>query len=114
MLGWSIQSRREIRRHVSITGRTLVKLEGTASLIREKTGKVLKRFAHDLRQSGESAAFIEETAAAFGGVDIVVTCAGDLKRGHLTDISQDEWKEGSALMIVGAGVPMPIGRKYMI
>jgi NAD(P)-dependent dehydrogenase (short-subunit alcohol dehydrogenase family) len=87
---------------IALTGRTPNKLEATVSLIREQTGRIAKAFPHDLRNDGESGAFIEEAVNAFGGIDIVVTCAGDFKRGHITDISQNEWKNGFDLMFIGA------------
>lgn len=87
---------------ISLAGRTAAKLAAVANRIREETGRTVRSFQHDLRQPGQADAFVQETVSAFGGLDIVVTCAGDFKRGDLTSISHEDWQDGFGLMFFAA------------
>jgi len=103
----------ELGADLSLTGRTAEKLSAVAEDIRGKTGRVVKSFQHDLRGSGESTAFVKETIDAFGRLDVLVTCAGDFKRGEVCDISQDDWKSGFELMFVGAATAVAAGWPHL-
>lgn len=92
----------ELGADISITGRTDAKLRDAADDIHGRTGKGVEYFQHDLRGRGAPAEFISETVEAFGRLDILVTCAGDFKRGEVFDISQEDWSAGFDLMFVGA------------
>jgi 3-oxoacyl-[acyl-carrier protein] reductase len=92
----------ELGANVSIAGRTQAKLDSVADRIRQATGRTVLAGQYDLRQPAAPATLVERTVAAFGRLDIVVTCAGDFKRGDVASVPRSDWEDGFALMFHGA------------
>ncbi|MGE0153672.1 MAG: SDR family oxidoreductase [Reyranellaceae bacterium] len=56
----------------------------------------------DLRQPAAPAAAVEAALARFGGLDLVVNCAGATKRGDFLALTDEEWNDGFALKFYAA------------
>src|SRR4029077_12808593 len=87
---------------VSIAGRTQTKLDSVAERVRKATGRRVLATPCDLRKPDAPAGLVERTIGEFKRLDIVVTCAGDFKRGDVTSIPRADWDDGFALMFHGA------------
>jgi NAD(P)-dependent dehydrogenase (short-subunit alcohol dehydrogenase family) len=64
----------------------------TVAELRERGPRALGVVA-DVRDGGQMAAFVADTVSAFGGLDVVVTCAGIQRYGTVEDTSEDLWDE---------------------
>lgn len=68
--------------------------------IRETGGKAT--FFHtDVSQSEDCRLLMEETASAFGGIDILINNAGIYKQGGIADTSEEDWKRILAVNLDG-------------
>jgi 3-oxoacyl-[acyl-carrier protein] reductase len=56
----------------------------------------------DLRLPESAAAVTDTALKAFGGIDVVVNCAGATKRGEFESLSDEDWTDGYALKLFGA------------
>ena len=92
----------ELGANLSLAGRTPAKLDAVAARIKQATGRRVLAAPYDLRQGGAAATLVDRTLAEFGRIDIVVTCAGDFKRGTVVSTPRDDWEDGFALMFHGA------------
>ena len=75
---------------VAICGRNAETLERTLAEIRERGVPGLAVVA-DVTAPGEAERFVDETAAALGGVDLLVANVGGSVGGDLVDSSDEEW-----------------------
>jgi NAD(P)-dependent dehydrogenase (short-subunit alcohol dehydrogenase family) len=92
----------ELGANVSLAGRTQTKLDAVAERIRKATGRTVLAAPYDLRHASAPATLVDRTIAQFGRLDIVVTCAGDFKRGGVASTPRADWEDGFALMFHGA------------
>ncbi len=104
---------------------TLFSKEGASIVISGRSRKRGREIVEGLIASGGSAVFVEgdvgnirtnrliiETAKnEFGGIDILVPCAGTLELGSITDLSPEEWKRAidvnlnSVYYLLHIGIP---------
>ena len=73
---------------LALVGRDQVSLEETASLI---PGTRVSLITADLSDSGSSKYIVERTVSAFGGLDLLVNCAGVPQKGPFTEVTPEEW-----------------------
>lgn len=86
---------------VSICARNVGDLEATARDIREQTGAEVLAVPTDLTQADQIQAWIDQTLARFGGVDILVTNAGGPPNGSWKDFQTDEpWEKAFELSLL--------------
>jgi NAD(P)-dependent dehydrogenase (short-subunit alcohol dehydrogenase family) len=78
---------------VTITGRTLAKVEETARLITERGGKALP-LEGNVKDAADLAAMVDQTVASFGGLDILVNNAQEVPLGKLADVTDEAFLAG--------------------
>ena len=66
-------------------------LEETRSIIRQETASPTLVFASDAANESEVNRVVNQTVAGFGAIDLLVNCAGILKRTAFLDMSVEEW-----------------------
>ncbi len=76
---------------VAITGRHLHETACGVKKRVEAFGRKCHLVATDLRQPAEASAWVERAAAALGGVDVLIHCAGSACPGGLLEVSEDAW-----------------------
>jgi 3-oxoacyl-[acyl-carrier protein] reductase len=86
---------------VVLCARDLPLLERNAAAIQGGGSKAMP-VSLDLRESGAGAALVRSAVDTFGGVDIVVNCAGATKRGEFESLTEEDWADGYALKMFGA------------
>lgn len=79
--------------HVAVAGRTLEKVQSTASLVAERGGKAIA-LACNVKSSEDLAYIVAETVAAFGGIDILVNNAQEVPLGKLDDVTDEAFTAG--------------------
>jgi len=96
---------------VTITGRTLAKVEETARLIAERGGKALP-LEGNVKDAADLARMVDQTVATFGGLDILVNNAGNVIFESIEDCSLDHFRLHLDIHVVGTflgckyGVPL--------
>ena len=78
---------------VTITGRTLAKVEETARLLRERGGRALA-LAGNVKDAADLAMMVERTVAEFGGLDVLVNNAQEVPLGRLEDVTDEAFLAG--------------------
>lgn len=73
---------------LALVGRDQVSLAQTASLIRDR--KVCLITA-DLSDPASAKYIVDEAVSAFGGLDLLVNCAGVPQKGPFTEVTPEEW-----------------------
>jgi len=73
---------------VAVTGRTLAKLETTCALIGERGGTALA-IAGNVKDPASLADMVAQTAASFGGLDILINNAQEVPNGNLLEVSDE-------------------------
>ncbi|QGZ36628.1 SDR family NAD(P)-dependent oxidoreductase [Stappia indica] len=58
-------------------------------------------YAADLSATAEIPALVGKVAADFGGLDLVVNCAGATRRGGLVDLADEDWQHGFSVKFFG-------------
>ena len=66
-------------------------LKQVAAEIEAAHGVRVKRIAADLAQEDSYAKVVTETVKEFGGIDLLVNCAGLAQQGSFTDVEPAEW-----------------------
>lgn len=77
-----------------LMGRDQTKLAAAADTIAGISGRRPAIHAGDLREPEVAPAATAAAVAAFGGLDIMVNCAGDTKRGDFHKLSEEDWLSG--------------------
>jgi len=75
---------------LALVGRDQASLEETASLI---PGTRVSLITADLSDPGSSKYIVERTVSAFGGLDLLVNCAGVPQKGPFTEVTPEEWNK---------------------
>ena len=73
---------------LALVGRDQASLEETASLI---PGTRVSLITADLSDPGSSKYIVERTVSAFGGLHLLVNCAGVPQKGPFTEVTPEEW-----------------------
>lgn len=96
---------------VAICARHMPTLEETAADIQAATGADVLAVAADVSRRMDVTRLVEQTAAHFGGIDILVTNAGGPKAGLFTALTETDWREAidqllmSTVTLIGETVP---------
>ena len=80
-----------------LAARTKQDLHRAAAEITEASGRRAEIIATDLRDLGACEALAETARRAFGGVDILINCAGATQGGPFLDLEDEAWEDGFAL-----------------
>jgi NAD(P)-dependent dehydrogenase (short-subunit alcohol dehydrogenase family) len=75
--------------------------QGTADGIQRRGGSAVACRC-DVTSSGDVDAVVSRTAEMFGGLDVVVNCAGILRIAHLQETDEAEWNAVLAVNLTGA------------
>jgi 3-oxoacyl-[acyl-carrier protein] reductase len=75
---------------LGIVGRDEAALEQTAAAATEKGVKVLKISA-DLSKNEAHTMIVDKTVGHFGGLDVLVNCAGITQKGSFTEVPPEDW-----------------------
>lgn len=86
---------------VVITARNQETLEAAAEELRNETGGEVLAVAGDMTVSADVERARDEALAAFGQVDILVTCAGSSPGGLLEELTEEEWLSSMQLKFLG-------------
>ncbi|MFC7133180.1 MULTISPECIES: SDR family oxidoreductase [Salinibaculum] len=88
--------------NVAVCGRTEAHLDDARETLRAAgTGDVLAVQA-DITDPDHVAAFVEQTAEEFGGIDHVVTSAGGPPSGPFEDIADRDWYQAYDMLVMSA------------
>jgi 3-oxoacyl-[acyl-carrier protein] reductase len=87
---------------VAVCSRRRDRIEAAAASIREETGAEVVSAVADVSTPGEATAWIDGLAAAWGGLDIVVTNAGGPPPGRFADVGPDDWDAAYRLTLRSA------------
>ena len=99
--------------NVAVCGRTERRLEDAATQLRDVgPGEVLTVEA-DITDPDHVAAFVEETAETFGGIDHVVTSAGGPPSGPFDAIEDSDWYDAYDLLVMSAVWTLRESRPYL-
>ena len=80
-----------------LAARSKQDLRRAAAEITEASGRRAEYIAADLRDLGGCKALADTARRAFGGVDILVNCAGATQSGPLLGLDDEAWDDGFAL-----------------
>jgi 3-oxoacyl-[acyl-carrier protein] reductase len=93
-----------IAERLAADGMRVLLVARSAGAIAEAAARLPGAAAHaaDLREPGTAAAAVEQAVLRFGGLDLVVNCAGATQRGDFQTLSDAAWADGYALKLHGA------------
>ena len=83
------------------TRRSVETAQQTADLVRQAGGTAMVVQA-DITDPGAVARMVEQGVSAYGGLDILVNNAAIRKEAPLTEVSFEEWREVTGIMLDGA------------
>ncbi|HEY3682508.1 MAG TPA: SDR family NAD(P)-dependent oxidoreductase [Streptosporangiaceae bacterium] len=86
---------------VAITARTPDELERAASELSAETGRKVLPFTGDMSDTADVERCVADAIAAFGKIDIMVTCAGSSPGGLLEEMGDDAWLSSLSLKFLG-------------
>jgi 3-oxoacyl-[acyl-carrier protein] reductase len=87
---------------VAICARRGPHLEAAAAALRESSGAEVLAIAADVARADDCARFVEEAAAAFGGIDILINNAGTSAAHGLEELDDDAWQADIDLKLMAA------------
>jgi NAD(P)-dependent dehydrogenase (short-subunit alcohol dehydrogenase family) len=76
---------------VALIGRSLGPAQASAAAIEEAAGRRAVAFAADVTRASDVQRMVADVEAALGPVDILVNSAGINIRGHVEQLTEDEW-----------------------
>lgn len=85
---------------VAVNSRTPEVVEAAASKIKNETGSRAIAISGDVADPGFGARLVEEAAAEFGGLDILVTNAGGPPSGKFEDFDDETWQKAIQLSLM--------------
>lgn len=86
---------------VAITARDQQRLEDAAKELANDTGRTILPLAGDMSVQDDVERTMGAAIEEFGGIDILVTCAGSSPGGLLEDLTEDEWMSSLSLKFMG-------------
>jgi NAD(P)-dependent dehydrogenase (short-subunit alcohol dehydrogenase family) len=84
---------------VAICSRHASELEAAAAELAEAGGKVISQRC-DVTDPGQVSAFIEESAAALGGLDVLVNNAGGARPGRFATLTDEDWQADNEVKLL--------------
>jgi 3-oxoacyl-[acyl-carrier protein] reductase len=87
---------------VAICARRRAHLEAAAAELRERTGSEVLAITADVARADDCARLVEEAAAAFGGIDILLNNAGTSAAHGLEELDDDAWQADIDLKLMAA------------
>ncbi len=85
---------------VAINGRDEAKIKSAAEKIQKETGTQVIGLAGDVSSPDVPAKLIQQTADAFGGLDILITNAGGPPPGSIDSLDEAAWQKGVDLCLM--------------
>jgi 3-oxoacyl-[acyl-carrier protein] reductase len=85
---------------VAINGRDEAKIKGVAEKMSKETGAQVIGLAGDVSLPDVPQKLVEQTAAAFGGLDILITNAGGPPPGGIDSLDETAWQKGVGLCLM--------------
>ena len=95
---------------LSLVARSEDALKQVAAEIEAATGFRVKPIPADLAQEKSYERIVAETVAEFGGIDLLVNCAGLAQQGSFTDVTPAEW---DTIFAVNAKAPFFICKEAL-
>lgn len=86
---------------LALTARGKHDLERMAQAIRDETGADVVTVPGDMGVTEDAERFAQEALAAFGQIDILVTCAGSSPGGLIEELTDDNWFSSLNLKFMG-------------
>ena len=96
--------------NLALVARSEEKLQQVAAGIESEYRVKVKAIAADLANEESYGRIVEETAAAFGGVDLLVNCAGLAQLGSFTEVTPAQW---DSIFAVNAKAPFFICKQAL-
>ena len=100
-IGYAVAERLAPTHRVVITGRRAEPLETAAARLRERTGARVGTLISDIAAPGAAAAAMEAMTARYGPPDVLVLNAGGPPPGWILDVTDDAWRAGAELLLLG-------------
>ena len=85
---------------VAVNGRDAEKIKNVAEKIQKETGTQVIGLVGDVGELGVPEKLIQQTAKAFGGLDILVTNAGGPPPGSIDSLDEAAWQKGIDLCLM--------------
>jgi 3-oxoacyl-[acyl-carrier protein] reductase len=99
-IGYAIAARLAPTHRVVITGRRPGPLEKAAARLREQTGAEIGTLVSDVA-APDAAAAMDAMTAGYGPPDVLVLNAGGPPPGRILDVTDDAWRAGAELLLLG-------------
>ena len=99
-IGYAVAARLAATHRVVITGRRPGPLAQAAAGLRERTGAEIGTLVSDVAAPGAAAA-LDALAARYGPPDVLVLNAGGPPPGRVLDVTDDAWRAGAELLLLG-------------
>ena len=100
----------DIGYNLALVARSEEALKKVATEIEAAYGVRIKTIAADLAQEESYARVVSETAKEFGGIDLLVNCAGLAQQGGFTEVEPSEW---DTIFAVNAKAPFFICKESL-
>ena len=100
----------DIGYNLALVARSEEALKKVATEIEAAHGVRIKTIAADLAQEESYARVVSETAKEFGGIDLLVNCAGLAQQGGFTEVEPSEW---DTIFAVNAKAPFFICKESL-
>lgn len=96
--------------NLALAARSEEALKQVAAEIETAAGVSVKPIPADLAQEDSYGRIVAETVAEFGGIDLLVNCAGLAQQGNFTDVTPAEW---NTIFAVNAKAPFFICKEAL-
>jgi len=100
-IGYAIAARLAPDHRVVITGRRPQALEKAAARLREQAGTEVGTLVSDVADPGSAAAVLAAMTPRYGPPDVLVLNAGGPPPGRILDVTDDAWRSGTELLLLG-------------
>jgi 3-oxoacyl-[acyl-carrier protein] reductase len=100
-IGYAIAERMTATHRVVITGRHADPLALAATHLRERPGPGVEAIVSDIAAPDSAQVLLGEMTAAYGPPDVVVLNAGGPRPGRILDVSDETWRAGAELLLLG-------------
>lgn len=106
-IGFAIAARLAPAYRVVITGRHAERLEKAATMLGERTGCAVGTLVSDIAAPDAAAVAMDAMTASYGSPDVLVLNAGGPPPGRILDVTDDAWRAGTELLLLG---PLQLAR----